>query len=161
MAEILGKQKVAQQAWNRYYARIEQLKTALNNQYQDKTISVISILGDWGTSISTKNSFSGSILQDIGLQRPKDQMITAPYGRISISEEKLDTADGDILFVQTFGIKGQNNLEKLKNKSLWRKIKAVQKNRVYFVDHLTWTGGNLLAADAVINDLYKYLIDTP
>jgi ABC-type Fe3+-hydroxamate transport system substrate-binding protein len=31
---------------------------------------------------------------------------------------------------------------------------------VYFVDQSIWAGWNLLAADAVIDDLFKYLANT-
>jgi iron complex transport system substrate-binding protein len=31
----------------------------------------------------------------------------------------------------------------------------------YLVDYSAWRGYNILAADAVIDDLYKYLVNTP
>jgi iron complex transport system substrate-binding protein len=161
VAETLGKQEVAQKAWSQYYQRIEQLKISLRNRYKDKTISVISIFDVWGIQISTKNSFIGSIINDIGLQRPQAQNVIALYGRKNISEENLEEADGDILFIQILNNRGRNIFDELQKKPLWRTLKAVQQGQVYTVDALTWSGGNLLAANAVLDDLYKYLINTP
>ncbi|NEQ20625.1 MAG: ABC transporter substrate-binding protein, partial [Microcoleus sp. SIO2G3] len=41
VAGALGKQREAQQAWNHYYRRIEELKQALGDRYKDKTISLV------------------------------------------------------------------------------------------------------------------------
>jgi iron complex transport system substrate-binding protein len=158
VAEVLGKKDVAQRAWNRYYQRVEKLKIALGDSYKHKTISFI-YLGNRGIESDVKNSFAGSILNDIGLRRPSTQNVNAPYGIISISKEELNKADGDILFVTTWSDKDKQVLKKLQQKPLWKKLRAVQQNHVYFVDFATWTGSNLLAADAVIDDLFKYLIN--
>ncbi|MDM9385278.1 iron-siderophore ABC transporter substrate-binding protein [Chlorogloeopsis sp. ULAP01] len=161
IAEALGKKEIAQQAWDNYYKRIEELKIALSSQYQNKTISVIHINGSEIQS-SAKNSFIGSILDDIGLQRPKVQNVVTPSGWTeSISEEKLEEFDGDILFVTTFDNRDKENFKKLQQKPLWKTLKAVQQGHVYSVDIWPWIGSNLIAANAVIDDLYKYLINTP
>ncbi|MES1026681.1 ABC transporter substrate-binding protein [Gloeocapsa sp. BRSZ] len=112
--------------------------------------------------VFTKNSFPGSILNDLGLQRPKTQNISAPNGAIYyIPEERLDQVDGDVLFFFAYGKQDKEIFERLKQKPLWKKLKAVQQGQIYLVDGYTWTGSNLLAANAVIDDLYKYLFNTP
>ncbi|WP_322732047.1 iron-siderophore ABC transporter substrate-binding protein [Nostoc sp. ChiQUE01b] len=161
VAEALGKKEAAQEAWDNYYQRIEQLKIALGSRCQDQTISVISVSDGRGIIVNTKNSFAGSILDDIGLQHPKAQNVIAPVGRFSLSEEKIGEIDGDILFISIFDSRGRKSLEKLQSKPLWKTLKAVQQEKVYLVEQLTWGGSNLLAADAVIDDLFKYLVNTP
>ncbi len=152
--------KAAQQVWNHYYQRIKYLKKALNNRYKDKTVSVIAINITGGIYGSAKNSFVGSILDDIGLQRPKSQNVISPYGVTnSIFQENIKEADGDILFIQTTTDDERKILEKLQQKPLWKTLKAVQQGQVYYVDTSIWVGSNLLAADAVIDDLFKYLIN--
>jgi iron complex transport system substrate-binding protein len=160
LAEVLDKKEQQQQAWNHYYQRVEELKTSLGDRFQDKKISFI-YFGSRGIESDVKNSFAGSILNDIGLQRPEAQNVILPYGILSISEEELQKADGDILFVATWSDKESQIFAKLKQKPLWKTLRAVQQNHVYLVDYPTWTGTNLMAADAVINDLFKYLINTP
>jgi iron complex transport system substrate-binding protein len=73
----------------------------------------------------------------------------------------LEKADGDFLFVTTFTDSDKENLQQLLQKPLWKQLRAVQQNHVYFVDKNTWVGWNLLAAAAVIDDLFKYLVNTP
>ncbi|PIG94862.1 ABC transporter substrate-binding protein [Gloeocapsopsis sp. IPPAS B-1203] len=161
VAEALGKQATEKALWNRYYQRMEELKLALGNRYQDKKISFIYI---WNDQISTdaKNSFVGSILSDALLQRPASQNIDAPYGAVEISLEELEKADGDILFVATYARDGGNQFfEKIQRNLLWKNLKAVQENHVYFVDFTAWAATHMLGTDAVIDDLYKYLVNTP
>lgn len=158
-AEVLGKEEAEQQAWNYYYQRISELKTALNNQYENKTVSVIyAWRGSPMIGVNTKNSFVGSILEDIGLKRPKAQNIVVPGGGYQVTEENLQDIDGDVIFILS---DDKKTIEALREKPLWKKLKAVQEGHIYFVGDWTWIASNLIAADAVIDDLYKYLVNTP
>lgn len=161
-AEVLGEQEAAQAAWENYKTRIQELKTALGNRYQDKTISAVYFyFGRIGSTV--KNSFSGSILSDVGLQRLEAQdIVVEPWGYIEYSEEKLiEKADGDVLFVISFTDDDKQFIERLEQKPLWNKLKAVQQNQVYFVNAKAWQGGNMTAVDTVLDDLFKYLVNTP
>jgi iron complex transport system substrate-binding protein len=160
VAEVLGKQTEAQQTWDHYYQRIEQLKQALGDRYQNKTISLV-FLAPGVIFSEAKGSFPDSILKDVGLQRPASQDVIVPFTQLQFSEEELNKADGDILLVGGLTKDDQDTLEKLKQKPLWQQLRAVQRNRVYVIDYMTWRGGNLLAADAVIDDLFQYLVNTP
>mgnify|MGYP005839995481 CR=1 FL=1 len=79
-----------------------------------------------------------------------------------ISPELLSLADGDVIFIWTAENESelnQNAAEKLKelqNNPLWQQLKAVQQGRVYQVPSY-WIGSGPVAADLVINDLFKYL----
>ncbi|MFN6470973.1 MAG: ABC transporter substrate-binding protein [Nostoc sp. SerVER01] len=155
--QVLGKQAAARQALEHYNQRVEKLKAALGDRYKNKEISLV-FLAPGVIFSEGKNSFPDSILQDVGLQRPKAQSVIVPYTQLYFSIEELEKADGDIMFVGTLNDDSQKFLEQLKQKPLWKHLRAVQENHVYPINYLTWRGGNLLAADAVIDDLYKYLI---
>jgi iron complex transport system substrate-binding protein len=160
VAEVLGKQTEAKQAWDRYYQRIEELQSALGDRYNDKTISLIFVAP--GVIFSeAKGSFPDSILKDLGLQRPAAQDVIVPDTQLQIGEEELEKIDGDILLIGGLTEDDKGKLEELKRKPLWQRLQAVQQNRVYVIDYMTWRGGNLLAADAVIDELFKYLVNTP
>lgn len=162
VAEALGKQDTAKEAWERYYQKIEQLKTDLNNQYQSAEISVVEIGSGGEIYIDETDSFASSIFSDVGLQRSKIHA-GMPYG-VPLSEEKLEEIDGDIIFVLISNYSSYESgaaFEALSQKSLWKELKAVQNGRVYTVDREIWIGINLFAADIVIDDLYKYLVNTP
>ncbi len=139
---------------------MEKLKAALGNRYQNQEISLV-FLAPGVIFSEGKNSFPDSILKDAGLQRPKSQDVIVPYTQIYFSIEELEKVDGDVLFVGTLTDDDQKFLEELKQKPLWKNLRAVQQNHVYSMDYLTWRAGNLLAADAVIDDLFKYLVNTP
>ncbi len=158
VAKALGKTEMAKQVWSHYYQRIESLKTALDNQSQDLEVSFVhSCCGT--IDLDLKNSFNGGILADAGLRRPPAQAIPIAGGILSISEERLIDIDGDVLFIATDGDEATQKLAELKQNPLWQKLRAVQNDRVYEVNYPTWRGGNPLAADRVIDDLFKYLVD--
>lgn len=70
MAKVVGKEEAAQKAWDNYYRRIQDLKNALGIRYRSKKISFVYFCcGGFGSQ--AKNSFAGSILTDVGLQRPE------------------------------------------------------------------------------------------
>ncbi|WP_227789011.1 MULTISPECIES: iron-siderophore ABC transporter substrate-binding protein [unclassified Nodularia (in: cyanobacteria)] len=158
IAKVLGREDIGQQLWQHYYQRIEQLKSAIGNRYKNKTISVI--VFNAGTIYSVgENSFIGSILSDVGLNRPESQKISS-NGSFSLSEETLEMADGDVMFIADHD--GKHNLSILNKKPLWKKLKAFQQNHIYFVESTNWESSrNLLAADTVIDDLFKYLVNNP
>lgn len=159
VAKVLGKQETAREVWQQYDRRIEQLKTALGDRYKGKTISVI-IFCCGGINSEVENSFIGSVLSDVGLQRPESQRYNL-QGFINISEETLEMADGDVMFVIAYGGNetGERDLNLIQQKPLWQNLKAVRQDRVYYVDPTTWRGRTPLAADAVLDDLEKYLVE--
>ncbi|WP_197064972.1 ABC transporter substrate-binding protein [Leptolyngbya sp. KIOST-1] len=108
-----------------------------------------------------KNSFNGSILADAGLRRPSSQAVPVDGGLVKLSEERLMDIDGDVLFVAADGAEAAQTITQLKQNPLWQRLRAVQNDRVYPVNYPTWRGGNPLAADGVIDDLFTYLVEDP
>jgi len=158
VAQVLGKTEEAKLVWAKYDQRIASLKTLLANRLQDLEVSFVHIC--CGTiDIDLKNSFNGSILADVGIRRPPAQAAPIEGGITLLSEERLMDIDGDILFVAVDNEEANQKLAELKRNPLWETLRAVQQNRVYFVNYPTWRGGNPLAADAVIDDLFRYLVN--
>ncbi|MGD1927603.1 MAG: iron-siderophore ABC transporter substrate-binding protein [Leptolyngbyaceae cyanobacterium] len=163
VATSIGKEAEAENFIREYQQSIFDLKADLENKYNDKTISVAHISDKYGIAAYANNSFSGSILSSLGLKRPELQdKSVQPRGAIeAISTERIDLIDGDILFVLTFSENDTETLENLLDRPLWRNLKAVQQERVYFVDGWTWVVPNPLAAQAVVEDLRTYLLGSP
>ena len=162
VAGVLGKDGFAKQAWIDYYQSIEKLKSVLGDQYKNKRISILTVAHDFENHAVTRNSFIGSIFGDIGLQLSTTQDVDGNYGWIDFStEEIVNFFDGDILFVTMTGDADRKKFEELKKNPFWKKMRAVKQENFYVVDSLTWQGGNLFAAYAVIEDLYKYLVPNP
>jgi iron complex transport system substrate-binding protein len=162
-AKVFGKTELAEQLLNGYYQRVEKLKQALvtlhdapqKNYSQPFHASFVHVSN--GLYLNLKDSFSGTILNDIGLLSPKlSNQLALP-----ISEESLAEIDSDVLFIGTYRENDRSTLEYFQRKPLWSKIKAVQRDRVYLVDFHTWYGFDFFASHAVLDDIEKYLVKKP
>ncbi|MUL37729.1 iron-siderophore ABC transporter substrate-binding protein [Gloeocapsopsis dulcis] len=169
-AQMLQKSEVAEQVMNNYQMRLEKFKQQMGH-LQNTEVSVVRIYPN-SINLYLKDSFCGTILQDAGLPRPPAQTIAADEAQkqfgnpiqTSISRELLAQADGDVMFMWT----GENTVEanqqaqqrllQLKSDPLWQKMRVVQQNKIYQVPSY-WLGSGPIAANLVIDDLFKYLID--
>lgn len=173
VAQMLQKTEAAEQVMNAYYKRLNEFKQQMGERLEHTEVSVVRIYPH-STNLYLKDSFCGTVLQDAGLQRPKDQNISALEAKkrfdneiqTSISRELLHQADGDLIFVWTgentteANQQAQQKLVELKSDPLWQDLRAVQQNKIYQVPSY-WIGSGPIAANAVIDDLFKYLVETP
>ncbi|MES1022914.1 iron-siderophore ABC transporter substrate-binding protein [Gloeocapsa sp. BRSZ] len=160
VAEVLGKSDQAMQIMADYTTRLEALRSQLGNRLKSIQVSVIRIHPE-RISLYAKDVFIGTILSDAGLPRPPSQNHSVPA--INISKERIQDVDGDVIFVWTYGNdeqlaqSAQTALEKIQTDPLWQQLSAVKQNRVYIVPDY-WIGAGPLSANAVIDDLFKYLV---
>lgn len=161
LAKVLGKEDQADQLMTQYWQRIEDLKQALGNDRHQIQISVASISVEFGIWAYGEKSPVGIVLNDIELQRPPAQQ--GDFHAIeNISLERLSDIDGDVLFFVVRSEEGTEEiLQNLQQNLLWKKLKAVQQNRVYFVDSGHWHSLDILGMNAVIDDLFEYLVENP
>lgn len=169
LAKVMDKEENAQMLVDKYWQRIKTLRQKLgidaasskeNNQHQLQ-ISVATIYSDYGIWAYGENHAVGMILNDIGLQRPPAQRGNF-YVINNISEEQLSDIDGDVLFFLRWGSEDEKEiLEKLQEKPLWQQLKAVRQNQVYFVNAAHWHNFDFLSVNAVLDDLFKYLVNAP
>ncbi|MBD2566097.1 MULTISPECIES: iron-siderophore ABC transporter substrate-binding protein [Nostoc] len=169
----LGKKEVGQKVMENYYRRLADFKQKMGNKLSKIKVSVVRLYPN-NINLYLRDSFCGSILQDAGLSRPESQSFTASEAKklfsnqiqMSIGNELIEQADGDVIFIWTAenDAKGnqtaQKKLEQLKLSPLWKNLKAVRENKVYLVPSY-WIGSGMLAANAIIDDLFKYLINIP
>jgi iron complex transport system substrate-binding protein len=165
-AETLGMTDVANQLMAAYGDRLNDFKTQMSvsaaspekNYPQQFEVSIIRIYPNT-ISIYPRNSFVGLIVEDAGLARPPAQ--NQP-GHLDISKESLQIADGDAIFLwssepEQVQQEMQTKIAKLKADPLWQQLNAVQQGKVYEVPNY-WIGYSILTANAVIDDLFKYLV---
>ncbi|PIG91348.1 iron-siderophore ABC transporter substrate-binding protein [Gloeocapsopsis sp. IPPAS B-1203] len=166
LAQVLGKEDVSQQLMNDYSQRIEALKQALGvgtaspkeNRRRTLKVSVADITEDSRFTAYGEKHYSGTVLKDVGLQRPRSQTGDLFYIE-NISEETIPDIDGDVLFLVPLDF-DQTKLKNLKQKPLWQQLNVVQRNQVYLVgEH--WHESDILAINAIIDDLFNYLVNTP
>nr|RNJ65105.1 MAG: iron-siderophore ABC transporter substrate-binding protein [Leptolyngbya sp. IPPAS B-1204] len=161
VADALGKRNAAEQVMTNYKTRLATLRSQLGERLKSTQVSVIRVYPNH-ISLYAKDVFIGTILADAGLSRPPSQDQDIPA--IDISKERIRDADGDVIFVWTYGSNEQLTesaqiaLEKLKIDPLWQQLNAVKQGSVYLVPDY-WIGAGPLSANAVIDDLFKYLIE--
>lgn len=170
-AEALGKTTEAEQVMNQYQARLEKFQQQMGNRAAETEVSIVRVYPTH-VSLYLKDSFCGTIVADAGLSRPPSQDLTASEAKTlfgnpiqyEMSREKLQDADGDVIFLWSYGHQdeiaqqAQAEKEKLKTDRLWSRLNAVQQDQVYEVPEY-WIGDGPIAANAVIDDLFKYLLN--
>jgi iron complex transport system substrate-binding protein len=175
---VLNREAIAQQVMQQYNLRLQDFQNQLKETLEKNNLSAlpkVSVVRIYPGSINLylRDSFPGTVLHDAGLPRPTAQDRTATEAtqlfnnpiQVSISLERIEQADGDVIFVWTSENTAQANetaqkkLAELQENALWQRLNAVRKNRVYFVPDY-WIGSGPIAANAVLDDLYKYLIQT-
>jgi iron complex transport system substrate-binding protein len=173
VAQLLQKTEAAEQVMNGYYERLNEFKQQMGEALPQTTVSVVRLYPDQ-INLYLKDSFCGTVLHDAGLRRPPSQAIAADAARqrfgnaiqYTINKEVLSQADGDVMFVWTgentaeANQQAQEKLKELELDPLWKRLNVVQKNRVYQVPSY-WIGSGTIAANAVIDDLFTYLIQPP
>lgn len=162
IAEITGKSEKAQKLLEQYQQRVQALRTVINNQRAKTTVSISRFYaGKQVPEFRTKYSFPGSLITEVGLPLPDIQnQLTTNKNQplVSVSLERLELLDADILFV-ALDPGAEDAFKKYHNSQLWQNLYVVKNNRVYTVDSGYWIFGNILAANAILDDLFKYLVN--
>lgn len=175
-SRVLNREDIGQQLMDDYTRRAQEFKQRFESQLgqdvaSDFQVSVIRIYPD-NVNFYFRESFLGVVLNDAGLARPESQDISASEAKrlyqkaiqASISLEQIPQADADALFVWTSESEAEANQtaqerwEVLQANPIWQQLNVVQKERVYFVPNY-WIGSGPLAANAIIDDLFKYLLE--
>lgn len=168
VGEVLGKSEKVERVMADYYQRTEEFKQKLNGDPSKTTVSVVRIYPTQ-VNLYTKAGFIGTVLEDAGLSRPPSQdldleetkKLTGDTIQYTISQEVIDKADGDAVFVVVgnWDTKIKEVLASLKTDPLWSKLDAVKQGKVYEVGDY-WIGTGAIAANAVLDDLEKYLVSS-
>jgi iron complex transport system substrate-binding protein len=106
------------------------------------------------------NTFPGSVLADVGADRPASQRFTdKPYVEIGTSEGELakadfSAADADIVYVSFASPAAKERAPAILTSDAWRKLSANRDNRVFIVNNEVWqTGQGIVAARGIVADL--------
>ena len=165
-AEALGKEDEAEQIIADYQARIEEFQAQMGDRLSQTEVSIVNLRQGNGILLYQKDTFCGSIVADAGLPRPPGQKNNEHAQMMNISKELLHMADGDVIFAWTYGSNAeiaqdaQATLAELKADPLWAKLNAVQQGKVYDVPSY-WIGWGPIVANLILDDLFKYLVDSP
>lgn len=156
VGDALGKSEQEEQLMGRYRQRLADFRTQMGSRLQQTKVSLVRSFPD-RVRIYMKDSFMGTIVQDAGLPRPAAQDKDKFAEEATV--ERIPDLDGDVMFVMYFDRAKGERLSPLTQSPLWVQLGAVKAKRVYEVDDETWgTGLGPIAADRVVNDLFRYLV---
>jgi iron complex transport system substrate-binding protein len=135
-------------------------KTGTDNDAAHFQASVVQ-LTDTTMRVFGPNSFPGSVLADVGVERPAAQRFTdKAYVEVGTTEEDLDNspdfslADGDITYVSFASPAARDRAGEVMNSDAWKKLSSTRDNRVFVVNNEVWqTGEGIVAARGILSDL--------
>ncbi|MEV7990903.1 iron-siderophore ABC transporter substrate-binding protein [Streptomyces sp. NPDC086077] len=153
-AAALDKTAQAKANLTAYDKRVKALGAELG---ADKpSVSMVRYMPDGVVRLYANNSFIGTILKDLGIPRPKNQDIADLAAEVSA--ENIDQADADWIFTGVYGDPKATDKSKAQGNPLWKNLEAVKAGHAYDVPDETWyLGLGVVAANAVLDDLQKYL----
>ena len=136
-------------------------KTGADNDATHFQASVVQ-LTDTTMRVYGPASFPGSVLADVGVDRPAAQRFTdKPYVEIGTTKEDMDNspdfsiADGDIVYVSFASSAAKDRAGDVMGSDAWRKLSANKDNRVFVVNNEVWqTGEGIVAARGMLADLH-------
>lgn len=160
IGEVLGKSTQAQEILSQYQQRVTEFQNAMGEKLGTIKVSVSRFYaGSLETEFRTIFSFPGHLLAEIGLTSPKiqQQLTQGKLPRVGVSLELVDLLDGDILFV-ALDPGSETHFQKYQNHPLWQYLNVVKNQRLHIVDSGYWIFGNILSANAILDDLNQYLL---
>jgi iron complex transport system substrate-binding protein len=161
-AEALGKAEAGTKLMADYQSRIKEFQGKMGDKLAATHVSLVRSFPDHAR-IYLNESFSGSVLVDLGLGRPKSQDKTSdnpatPAVFTKVNEEQIPDMDGDIILLFYYGREKGDSLAKFFKNPLWAQLNAVKQNRVVEVSDGHWgLGLGPIAANLIIDDLFKYV----
>lgn len=157
-AEAVNRAAEAEKIMAAYDKRIADFRAKMGDRLPKTTVSIIRGLSDH-VRIYMNASFIGTVIKDAGLPRPPAQ--NKDVFMEKATEERIPDLDAEVMFVTQFrGADGKDTLvSTLQKHPLWSQLNVVKKNQVYEVPDDYWMLGiGITAANKVVDDLYKYLI---
>lgn len=155
-AKALGKSETGAALLEEYNQRVSQLQDQLGDGRQTLTVSVVNVRSDH-VRVYLKDSFIGTILEDVGLSRPPLQDRPGLVERISL--EVIPELDADVMFLIVSDSENTEVLDQFTSHPLWSQLSVVQRDRVYSVPDETWINGwNLLGVHDILDDLSETLV---
>lgn len=175
-SQVFGKEDAYEEMLATYDARIAELQAALGDERGEIEVSTF-VPSETYPMIWLVDSAQGVILRDVGLGRPEAQDVTfaeggyaeggADYGFVAISQEALNLADGDEIFIFTYAMTDPDAAAELhqylvnfnETDPIWQSLEGVQAGNVHIVGPHWFRAQTYLAAQLILDDLFANLTD--
>ncbi|MDC3415463.1 ABC transporter substrate-binding protein [Aquibacillus salsiterrae] len=159
IAKAVNKEEKGQEILDAYNERVNNLTANLGDKI-DTEVSMVRFMPN-DVRIYHKDSFSGVILQEIGLARPEAQDVD-DFAAKGVTKERINEMDGDVVFYFTYENEkgeGKQVQDEWINDPLWNNLSAVKAGKAYEVSDTIWnTAGGVIAANLMLDDLEDKLL---
>ncbi|SHJ83226.1 ABC transporter substrate-binding protein [Halomonas caseinilytica] len=159
MAEATGRESRARTLLRDWDERVADFRRKIADRLGDdwpQKAAVVRFKSDHVRLYST--GFAGSILDELGFEQPASVQDQG-WGMKLTSEENIPVINADVIFVllEPDDPAIIQNYRHWTAHPLWQRLDAVQNARVFEVDAVNWImGGGILAANAMLDDLYRH-----
>ena len=158
-AKVLDKEKQGKELVDKFDERVKNIAKTAGDKLKTE-ISIVRFMPG-KTRIYLGDTFSGTILKEIGFNRPATQKGNDFV--LEIGKERLKEADGDVLFYFTYETgngEGSAREKEWIEDSLFKSLKVSQNGKVHKVSDEIWnTAGGIKAANLMLDDIERFLKD--
>ncbi|MGY1681949.1 ABC transporter substrate-binding protein [Geodermatophilus sp. SYSU D01176] len=152
--EALGRSDEADQLLADYAERATEVG-ALYGDPAATEVSMVRFLDGSAVRLYGEGSFIGDVLGDVGFARPEIQRTAETF--VEVSPERIDQADGDLLFHASYGDEGRTAAGQITAGGLWQGLPVVQQGRAFEVSDDRWfLAIGPLGAGLVLDDLERF-----
>lgn len=156
-AKVLNKEAEGNEIIKNFDDRITSIATLAGDKLKTEVSIVRFMPGK--TRIYLGDTFSGTILKQLGFARPENQR--SDEFTVEIGKERLTEADGQVIFYFTYetgdGQGAARETEWLED-PMFKTLNAVKNNKVYKVDDAIWnTAGGVKAANLMLDDIESFI----
>ncbi|OBI77920.1 iron-siderophore ABC transporter substrate-binding protein [Mycobacterium sp. E740] len=135
-------------------------KTGFDNDATHFQASVVQF-SDTTMRVFGVDTFPGSVLSDVGVDRPVTQRFTdKPYVEVGIADADLannpdlSVADGDIVYLSFNSPAAREHAPAVMESKAWKRLSATRDGRVLVVNNEVWQSGQgIVAARGMLDDL--------
>ncbi|MGH4019402.1 MAG: ABC transporter substrate-binding protein [Pseudonocardiaceae bacterium] len=154
-ARALGMEGKARRMLDGYEQRAAQLGSKIGDPAAT-SVSLVRFTPDQ-IRLYAKGSFIGTVLDDVGFSRPPSQQPDETF--VEVSAEQIAQADGDVIFVSSYGPAAETGLPSVTAGPLWQTLGAVEAGKVQLVPDDHWMLGiGIGAAQLVLDDLEAHFL---
>lgn len=140
-------------------AAVQQTIRCLRTELTQQPLRTVSVLrfNPGQVRVYQLDSFSGELLDALGLQRPANQQVHA-YGINNFSRERIASLEADLLFYFSYGARRQQSTQQYRAAFMqdpaWQGLSAVRHQQVHALDDTVWnTANGILAAETALRQI--------
>lgn len=150
-ADALNKSDEAEEMLADFEKQAAQLGQAIGN---GKSLSIVRFLPGQ-IRLYSDQSFTGTILEDIGVTVPEPAIGEDTY--LELSPEQVTTAQADYLYASTYGPEGDTDRADVVGGPLWQRIPAVKAGEVHELNDDLLSGIGIQAAQQLLEQFDREL----